>query len=231
MSAKLEAQKKQAALKALELVKSGMQIGIGTGSTAKYFIEGLAEKINSGELTDIKGVATSRASEELAIALGIPVTELIGQTLDIAVDGMDEVDMNLNAIKGLGGALTREKIVEACASKLVLIGDETKRVAYLGQRAPIPVEVVAFGWKATQKRLVSLGCRPVLRQVEGEAFLTDNHNVILDCYQEEPIDADLFAEAVSIMPGVVEHGLFLWMASVAFIATEDGVIELRAERS
>ena len=222
----LEALKKRAALKALEHVTSGMLVGLGTGSTAKYAIEGLGEALADGRLSGVSAVVTSEASGELAQSLGIPLVELTGQTLDLAIDGMDELDPNLNAIKGLGGALTREKIVEACAETLILVGDETKRVAYLGEGAPVPVEVVVFGWQATAKRLSALGCRPARREREGETFVTDNGNYILDCRFDKPRDVYALAAALSAVPGVVEHGLFLDMAKLAYIAIADEVLTL-----
>ena len=227
----LEALKKQAALKALEHVKSGMLLGLGTGSTAKYVIEGVGERLASGDLTDITAVVTSEASEALAHKLGIPLVELTGQTLDVAIDGMDEVDPQLDAIKGLGGALTREKIVEACAAFFILVGDETKQVTHLGEKAPVPVEVVSFGWQATQKKLTALGCRVERRSKEGETFVTDNGNFVLDCHLSPPVDVHALAREVSSTPGVVEHGLFLGMAHLAYVAAQNEVLTLKADRA
>lgn len=222
--ADLEALKKQAALQAVEHVKSGMRIGLGTGSTAKYAIEVIGERFQKGELTDITAIATSKASETLAASYGVPQIELSGQRLDVAIDGMDELDPQLNAIKGLGGALTREKIVEACADMLILIADETKLVEQLGEKAPIPVEVVPFAWKATEAKLESLNLRSERRLKEGDAFVTDNGNYILDCYVTPPVDPYKLAIAISTIPGVVEHGLFLDMAKLAYIAHPDKVV-------
>ena len=221
--ADLEALKKEAALKALRHIKSGMLVGLGTGSTARYLIEGLGEKLKRGELKSITAIATSKASDKQARDLGITMTELTGQSLDIAIDGMDEVDPQLNAIKGLGGALTREKIVESCAKTFILIGDETKTVRHIGEKAPIPVEVVQFGYQATQKKLESLGTRPILREKDGKPFITDNGNYILDCHITPPVDIYKLAQEVSSTPGVVEHGLFLDMAVLAYVATSQGV--------
>ncbi len=223
---KLEAQKKRAALEAVKHIESGMLIGLGTGSTAKYAIEAVGARLKDGTLKNITAVVTSKASGKMAEALNIPLVELTGQTLDVAIDGMDELDPDLNAIKGLGGALTREKIVEACAKLLVLIGDETKRVNHLGERAPIPVEVVPFGWRATQEKLKTLGCRPTLRAQNDEPFVTDNGNHILDCAVTPPVDVYTLAKDISALPGVVEHGLFLDMAELAYIATAQEVVKL-----
>ncbi len=222
----LETLKKRAALTALEHVESGMLVGLGTGSTAKYAILGLGAALTEGRLSKVRAVVTSEASGALATRWGIPVMEFTGQRLDLAVDGMDEVDPQLNAIKGLGGALTREKIVETCAERLVLVGDETKRVAHLGERAPVPVEVVMFGWQATARHLSKLGCRPVRREPAGQPFVTDNGNYVLDCYLDRPDDVYKLAARLAAVPGVVEHGLFLDMADLAYIATADGVVTL-----
>ena len=223
---KLEAQKERAALEAVKHIESGMLIGLGTGSTAKYAIQAVGERLRDGTLSDIRAVVTSKASGAMAEALNIPLVELTGQTLDVALDGMDELDPDLNAIKGLGGALTREKIVEACAKLLVLIGDETKRVKHLGERALIPVEVVPFGWRATRGKLEALDCRPTLRVRNGETFVTDNGNYILDCAVTPPVDVYALASEMSALPGVVEHGLFLDMAGLAYVATSQEVVTL-----
>ncbi|MCA9835278.1 MAG: ribose-5-phosphate isomerase RpiA [Trueperaceae bacterium] len=220
----LESLKKQAALKALEHVQSNMLVGLGTGSTAKYFIAGLGEKLAKGDLKNISAIATSKASEDQAIGLGIPMVELEGQSIDLAIDGMDEVDPHLNAIKGLGGALTREKMVESCARFFILIGDETKTVQNIGEKAPIPVEVVQFAWKATQKKLEALDTRPVLRLKDGKPFVTDNGNFILDCHIRPPREVFSLAQTLSATPGVVEHGLFLDMAQIAYIATQTDIL-------
>ena len=225
--ADLETLKQQAALKALEQVKSGMLVGLGTGSTAKYFIAGLGEKVARGELTNITAIATSKASEEQATGLGIRMLELEGQSIDIAIDGMDEVDPQLNAIKGLGGALTREKMVESCAKLFILIGDESKTVQNIGEKAPIPVEVVQFAWKSTQKKLERLDTRPIRREKQGKAFITDNGNYILDCHISPPRDVYALAEALSATPGVLEHGLFLDMAQTAYIATQTEIFVMQ----
>ena len=223
---KLEAQKERAALEAVKHIESGMLIGLGTGSTAKYAIQAVGERLRDGTLKNITAVVTSKASGAMAEALNIPLVELTGQTLDVALDGMDEIDPDLNAIKGLGGALTREKIVEACAKLLVLIGDETKRVKHLGERALIPVEVVPFGWRATRGKLEALDCRPTLRVRNGETFVTDNGNYILDCAVTPPVDVYALSSEISALPGVVEHGLFLDMAGLAYVATSQEVVTL-----
>lgn len=227
--ADLEVLKKEAALKALGHVKSGMFIGLGSGSTAKHFIAELGNKLASAELSNITAVATSKASDQQARALNIPMLELSGQKLDMAIDGMDEVDPNLNAIKGLGGALTREKMVESCTNFFILIGDETKTVTHIGEKAPIPVEIVQFAWQSTQAKLKALNTKPVLRMHNNEAFVTDNGNFILDCHIEPPQDIYALANAFANTPGVLEHGLFLDMAKLAYVATQDGVLTFKNE--
>lgn len=219
----LESLKKQAALQALEHVEAGMLLGLGTGSTAKHFIDALGKKVRRGELENIRAVSTSKISEAQARNYGVEILDLTGQPLDLAVDGMDEITDELNVIKGLGGALTREKIVEACAKVFILIGDETKLVSYLGEKTPIPVEVVPFGWQATLKKLEALGVQPSRREDEGEPYVTDNGNYIIHCATSEPKDVHALAQQLASTPGVVEHGLFLNMAQKAYVATKDGV--------
>jgi ribose 5-phosphate isomerase A len=224
----LESLKQQAALYALEHVQSGMTLGLGSGSTANYFIKLLGEKLKQGELTDIVGVPSSKRSEVLAKELGIPLVDLSPDGVDVAIDGMDEVDPKLNAIKGLGGAQTREKIVASSAKAFILIGDETKMVKQLGEKAPIPVEVIPFGYRATVAKLESLVTHIEQRMNGSEPFMTDNGNYILHCHVTSPIDAHQLATAISIIPGVVEHGLFLNMAKVAYVATQHHVLKLKA---
>ncbi|MFA5551351.1 MAG: ribose-5-phosphate isomerase RpiA [Trueperaceae bacterium] len=221
--------KRQAALRALALVESGMLLGLGTGSTAKWLVEGLGDKLRTGELTDVAGVATSRQTEEQAAALGIRLTELPPSGVDLAIDGMDELAPGLDAIKGLGGALTREKIVAVAATRFVLIGDDSKYVSWLGQRAPVPVEVVPFGHQRTRRALEYLGAVTAPRMAGREPLVTDNGNLIYDCRfgaaGTEPFDAPTLALALAELPGVVEHGLFLGVADLAFVASQDGVAE------
>lgn len=221
----LELLKLKAARAALAHVESGMLVGLGTGSTARHFIDGLGEKLARGELTGVRAVATSQASAAQAEALGIPLVELDG-ALDVAVDGMDELDVELNAIKGLGGALTREKIVESCARCLILIGDVSKRVDYLGQKAPVPIEILPFGWRATIGKLEQLGLTVTRRMAGAAPFITDNGNYIVHAQTAGPRDMATLAQQLSCTPGVVEHGLFLHMACCAYIATPNGVERL-----
>ena len=218
--------KQQAARKALSLVRDGMTLGLGSGSTTAYFVEMLGEKVASGDLIDIRGVPTSEATAQQARKLGIPLTTLEDcPQLDLAVDGADEVDPNLNLIKGLGRALLREKIVEVHTRRFVVIVDESKLVDRLGQRGPLPVEVVTFQAQAHIRWLNTLGCRAEQwYEDDGSPVVTDNGNYLARCWFEGGIpDAYELAEMLSQRPGIVEHGLFLDMASEVIVAGEDGV--------
>lgn len=216
--------KQAAAQRALGYVEDGMIVGLGSGSTAQYLVRGLGERLRTGRLRDVVGVPTSEATARLARELEIPLATLDQRPeLDLAIDGADEVDPELNLIKGLGGALLREKIVAACARRLVIIVDESKRVDRLGQRAPLPVEVVAFGQVPVERRVVELGGRAALRRDARDApFETDEGHRILDCRfaSIEPATLDV---ALRRIPGVVEHGLFVNMASVVVVAGAAGV--------
>lgn len=218
-----EAKKRAAAERALELVESGMVVGLGTGSTARYVTLGIARRLAEGALERVQAVPTSEDTRALAEREGIPLIELPPHGVDLGIDGMDEVTADLDAIKGLGGALLREKIVAMSAKRFVLIGDDRKPVTRLGERSPVPVEILPFGRSRTLWQLQDLGIRPTLRQENDTPFLTDNGNMIADCALEPGIDTRrLAAELVSI-PGVLEHGLFLGIAVAAYIATDAGV--------
>src|SRR5438876_11303520 len=206
-SAEVEAQKQAAAERALQLVKPGTIVGLGTGSTARYFIEGLAARVRHG-LT-VQAVVTSLESRALAEACGIPIRERADGSLDLAVEGADEIDPAVNCVKGRGGALLREKIVAHASRQFVLIADETKLVGRLG-RGPVPVEVLPFLWEATSHAIESLGGRPELRIVAGRPFRTDNQNLILDT-NFGTVDLAL-GLALHAIPGVLEHGLFFGIA-------------------
>jgi ribose 5-phosphate isomerase A len=216
--AEVEAQKQAAAQRALELVKPGWTIGLGTGSTARYFIEGLARKVHNG--LKVRAVATSLESRTQAEAGGIPITEVVDGPLDLAVDGADEIDPAVNCVKGRGGALLREKIVAHASRRFVLIADETKLVGRLG-RGPVPVEVLPFLWQATSRSIESLGGRPELRMAVGAPFRTDNGNLVLDT-SFGTVDAAL-GIALHAIPGVIEHGLFFGMARAAIVGCATGV--------
>lgn len=225
-----EEQKRAAALSAVELIEDGTVIGLGTGSTAFYLIQEVGRRLEVGQMRGISAVATSLATERLARSLDIPLVDLPPEGVAVAIDGMDEVDDGLRAIKGLGGALSREKIVAASARLFVLVGDERKRVRQLAEACPVPVEVLEFGWRRTGAALEELGLQPALRRNRGEVFRTDNGNPVLDCRIQLPMDLERLADDIALVPGVLEHGLFLDYAGIAFIAGDNGVQEMKKPR-
>ncbi|XP_044499204.1 probable ribose-5-phosphate isomerase 3, chloroplastic [Mangifera indica] len=228
--------KKLAADKAVDYVKSGMVLGLGTGSTAAFVVDKLGLLLKTGQLTDIIGIPTSKRTEEQARSLNIPLTTLDEHpVLDLAIDGADEVDPDLNLVKGRGGALLREKMVEASSKSFVVVVDETKLVSGLGgSKLAMPVEVVQFCWKYNLIRLQEMfkerGVEAKLRVTpEGKPYVTDNFNYIVDLYFETPIrDGVAAGEEIGKLEGVVEHGLFLNMATTVIIAGKSGV-EVRSK--
>jgi len=219
-------EKEAAARASLEYVKDGQVVGLGTGSTAAYFIKLLGEKVKRG--LRIRGIPTSVRSEELARSLGIPVITLDDcQEIDVTVDGADEVDPELRLIKGGGGAALREKIVASATKQLVIVADASKRVQRLG-KFPLPVEVIRFAQMLATKRIAAMGADVQLRRnSDGTPYVTDENNHILDCRFGEIRDPDNLARELSGMPGVVEHGLFIGMASVALFARGSDITELK----
>lgn len=222
----LEALKKEAALRAVALVGSGQRVGLGTGSTAKYAIEEIGRKLAAGELTGIVGVSTSEASEQLAREVGIPTEPLDPRPLDIAIDGADEIAPNLDLVKGLGGALVREKVTEVQARRLIIIADHTKLVQKLGEKAPLPIEIVPFGFLSTVERLREFLPGGRLRMNGARNYVTDNGNYIFDAQLPADFDARDLERRIKGTLGVVDTGLFLGMAERAFVAAPDGVQEL-----
>jgi ribose 5-phosphate isomerase A len=217
---KLDQLKRQAAETAVESVASGMVVGLGTGSTAAYAIEAIGRRLQDGRLRDIVGVPTSEATARQAKASGIRLTTLDDHpTVDITIDGADEADPNLDLIKGLGGALLREKIVAVASREVIIVGDYTKRVGQLGTQAPVPVEVIPFARRPVQNYLESLGARVELRVQAGRPFVTDEGNHIFDCYFGLIDNPAELSQAIRARPGVVEHGLFLNIATQLIIAT------------
>jgi ribose 5-phosphate isomerase A len=220
--------KKQAAAYALDSIKDGMRLGLGTGSTANFVLELLAERLREGQLRDIAGVPTSETTAARARQLGIPLITLADSpTLDLALDGADEIDSELTLIKGLGGALLREKIVARSATRFIVIGAASKQVAALGVKTPVPVEIIEFARPVCTRWIAASGARPVLRTAaDGSAFRTDEGHVILDCHFDGIADAEALGQWLHSLPGVVEHGLFVGMAELAIIAGPDGVREI-----
>jgi len=231
--------KKQVGFKAVDdYVKSGMKVGLGTGSTAAFAVERVGELLKSGELKDIVGIPTSIRTKEQAEGLGIPLATLDQYSeLDVAIDGADEVDPDLNLVKGGGGALLREKMVEVCAKKFIVIVDESKLCDGLGPGFPLPVEITQFCWEHTLRTVAALpsvaGCDAKLRlgsaatgsKPDGdEPAVTDNGNYIVDLFFKEPIkDAVKAAEELKNTVGVVDHGLFCGMTTAVIIAGKDGI--------
>ncbi len=217
--------KRRAAEAALPLLASGMVVGLGTGSTADYFLQALGAAVRSGQLSGIVGVPTSRQSEQRAMELGIPLTTLGRHpVLDVTVDGADEVDPQMNLIKGLGGALVREKIVAQNSRRFIIIADGSKTVDRLGTRSPLPVEVVQFAAEIQDGFFRSIGAEPVLRKVGGMVFNTDNGNLIYDCkFPGGLADPAATERLILDRAGVVGCGLFLGMATTVLVGTEDGV--------
>jgi ribose 5-phosphate isomerase A len=224
----IEVQKRAAAARALEAVSPGMRLGLGTGSTARHFVELLGERVRAG--LDVVAVPTSEATRDDAERLGIPLSTLEETPeLDLTVDGADEIGPDLSLIKGGGGALLREKIVASASARMIVIADESKWVATLG-RFPLPIEVVSFGLAAT-RRAVEAACAaagspgPALlrRGKDGHAFVTDGGHWILDAALERISDPRGLADRLAAIAGVVEHGLFIGLAQTAVLAGAEGV--------
>ena len=221
----LEVLKKRAAEAAVARVRPGMRLGLGTGSTARWAVELVGARLAAGALEGVVGVPTSRATEALMRRVGIPVVELDERGVDLAIDGADEVAPDLTLIKGHGGALLREKIVEAAAREFLVIADYTKRVRVLGERRSVPVEVARFGWRRTRALLEGLGGEAGLRRgADGEPVVSDNGNYLVDMRFGPIGDPVGLAEAVKGLPGVFEVGIFYGLASLAFIAEPDGKV-------
>jgi ribose 5-phosphate isomerase A len=222
-----DASKRQAAMAAVAMVEDGMVVGLGTGSTAAFAIEGLIARVRDG--LRIVCIPTSERSAKQARDGGIVLTDFSHHPkVDLTIDGADEIARgSLDLIKGLGGALLREKIVAAASAKLVIIADEPKLVSGLGGTAPVPVEIVAFGWETTAARLGKLGANPVLRTAQdGGVFRTDNGNLIVDCHFGIIADPGRLERDLSTTVGVVETGLFVGMATTALVATPGGIVRL-----
>ncbi len=220
----VEQLKKMAGEKAAERIKDGMIIGLGTGSTVKYTVLRIGEMVKDG--LEIIGIPTSRATEQLASRIGIPLGDINEyQEIDLTIDGADQVDSELNLIKGGGGALLREKMVAHASKYEIIVVDERKICNVLGS-FPLPVEIVKFGYQRTISVLEKLGCRASLRHRDGEIYVTDNGNYIVDCKFEEIRDPQTLEREIDEIPGVVEIGLFVNLADEIIIGRKDG-IEIR----
>jgi ribose 5-phosphate isomerase A len=219
-----DSQKRSAAWAAVEEVRSGMLVGLGTGSTAAHAVRRLGDLVREG--LRIRAVATSVATENLAQAMGIPLVDFADiDAIDLAIDGADEIDDRLFAIKGAGGAMLREKIVAAAAHRMIVIVDASKRCAAIG-RAPVPVEILPFAQAFVRAQLDRLGAQTALRLRDGKPFRTDQDNLVVDCVFAALPDPAGVAGRIAEIPGALGHGLFLTEVDSAYIGGENGVIRL-----
>jgi ribose 5-phosphate isomerase A len=217
--------KQAAAHWAVRFIENGMKVGLGTGSTAIHATRRIAELLAAGELRDIVGFATSRATHAEAMRLGIPMLDdEMATDLDLVIDGADEVDPALNVIKGGGGALLREKIVAQASRRVVIVADEGKLSSQLGTLWPVPVEVLSFGWRSQARFLESRGAAWTVRSTaSGQQYVTDSGNMILDCAFGPIPDPARLAEALAARAGIVEHGLFINLATDLVVAGPGGI--------
>jgi ribose 5-phosphate isomerase A len=223
--------KQKAAEHAVELVQSGMVLGLGTGSTTRFALEYIGVRIKNGQLQEIVGIPSSLPTENIAKQLGIPLTTFDEhQELDLTIDGADEVDPQLNLIKGGGGALLREKILAQSSRRNIIIVDENKLSPKLGTHWPLPVEVIPFALKTVANYIASLGAKVILRRKnDGSTYTTDQNNFILDCNFGPISNPDELALKLGQRAGIVEHGLFLGLATEVIVATESGIRHLKRE--
>jgi len=221
--------KEKAAGRAVEFIESGMVVGLGTGSTVRYALDRIGEKIRAGELKDILGIPSSRDTEKRARELGIPLTTFEEhRKIDITIDGADEVDPALNLIKGGGGALLREKVIAQASRRNIIIVDESKMSPCLGTLWHLPVEVIPFAWTVEKAFIETLSAEVTLRKTEdGGAFETDQGNYILDCGFGPVRGPEKLALDLCRRAGIVEHGLFLGLASDVIVAGKDGIRHLK----
>lgn len=215
-----DSKKRLAGEAAVSYIKDGMILGLGSGSTVYWTMRKLGELIRQG--MKVKGIPSSRRTEGWARELGIPLTSFAeAERLDLAIDGADEVDRGFNLIKGGGGSLLREKLVDQASAELIIIVDDSKMVAELGQ-FPLPVEVVPFGWETTARRIRELGSVPQLRKKDREIFVSDNGNYILDCAFDRIPDPAALHDKLKLLLGVVETGLFVGMADKVIVGADHG---------
>jgi ribose 5-phosphate isomerase A len=221
--------KKIAGEKAVEHIEDGMIVGLGTGSTVEYTLRKLGTLVRDG--LKIKGIPTSIHTQRIAKEEQIPLITLEeNPVIDVTIDGADEVDSNMNLIKGGGGALLREKVIAFNSKKVIIVIDDSKVVKALGIDIPLPVEVVKFGWTSTKKTLEDFGCNVVLRKIMGEEpFITDNSNYILDCEFERIAEPEQFEVDLNNIPGVVENGLFIGLVDEVIVGGKQGILTLDKE--
>jgi ribose 5-phosphate isomerase A len=226
----LDALKKSAALAAIEFVRDGMVVGLGTGSTAKHMIIALGDKVRAG--MKLRGVPTSQETAALAKQAGIPLLDSENRwEIDVALDGADQVDPNFNLVKGGGGALLKEKIVVASAKQFIVMVDDTKQVPVLGGSFPLPIEMIPFGWGSTMREIEALTkSRVVLRERNGSPFKTEAGNLIADAHIDRIDRPSELETALNLIPGVVETGLFVGRTNVLIVGTPQGVQTLHAPR-
>lgn len=225
----LENLKKAAALKALDFVRDGMVVGLGTGSTAKHLVIALGERVRAG--MKLRAVPTSLETAELARQVGIPLIDTANRwEIDVAIDGADQVDPNFNLIKGGGGALLKEKIVAASAKQFIVMVDQTKQVPVLGGSFPLPIEIIPFGWGSTAREIEALTRgRVVLRERNGAPFKTEAGHLILDVHLDRIDQPAGLETALNLIPGVVETGLFINRTHILIVGTATGVQILHVE--
>ncbi|RYZ41016.1 MAG: ribose-5-phosphate isomerase RpiA [Myxococcaceae bacterium] len=217
--------KRAAAERAVDFIQSGMVVGLGSGSTAAFAVRRLGALLAAGTLKDVVGVPTSRATEALAASLGVPLTTLdVHPVVDLTIDGADEVAPDLSLIKGGGGALLREKVVAQASRREIIVVDAPKLSPRLGTKWPVPVEVLPFGWRSQSLFLESLGARVTVRlALDGKPYQTDQGNVVLDCDFGPINDVAALASRLESRAGVMEHGLFLNLATDLVVAGPDGI--------
>jgi ribose 5-phosphate isomerase A len=230
-SVDLDQLKKAAALQAIEFVRAGMVVGLGTGSTAKHMIMALGDKVRAG--MKLRGVPTSQETADLARQAGIPLIDAENRwEIDVAIDGADQVDPHFNLIKGGGGALLKEKIVAASSKQFIVVVDHTKQVPVLGGSFPLPIEVIPFGWGSTAREIEALtGSRVVLRERHGVPFKTESGNVIVDVHIDRISQPGELEIALNRIPGVVETGIFVGRTNILVVGTPQGVHILHASQA
>jgi ribose 5-phosphate isomerase A len=226
----VEEMKKTAARDACKEICSGMVVGLGSGTTVKYAIERMGKLVRNG--INFKGIPSSNASAELALKNSIPLTNLEATSLiDLTIDGADEIDPELNLLKGEGGCLTREKIVASNSRRVIIIADESKLVNRLCEKVDLPVEVIPFGWNTTLKKIEErFDAKVILKKEKGKPLVTDNHNYILSCKFKNEINPKEYELSLNSIPGVVENGLFLSLADEARVGTKKGKVKVYSKQ-